>query len=274
MTTHGYDHDELQSLLGAYALDAVDPSERDAVEAHLRDCPRCRAEVAEHREVAAALANIGGDAPPAVWDRITATIDHGEPAADGDVRRFRGSWPPKTHDSTVPGGMRRRRRRRSSLASVGAAALAVAAVVAIALLGWRVVDQGDQIDRLNTAMHSGGLAQAALAAEASPDARTVDLVSSDGSGGHRTLATAVLLPDGTGYLVRDRLSALAPDRTYQLWAVVGDRTISAGVLGNDPPVLAFRAPSGATALAVTDEIAGGVVQTQQQPLAAGEVRSS
>ena len=254
MTTH----DDIESLLGAYALDAVDPPERDAVEAHLRDCPRCRAEVAEHREVAALLASSsGGDAPAGLWDRITASID-----ADGvDMA------------PVIPLGGGRgatTRRRRQPLATVGAAALVAAAVVAIALLGWRVVDQGDQIDRLQAAMHSGGLAQAALAAEGDPRARTVELRSTDG----RALATAVVLPDGTGYLVRDRLSALGSDRTYQLWAVVGDRAISAGVLGNDPSVLAFRAPSSATALAVTDEVAGGVVETQQKPVAAGEIRSA
>jgi anti-sigma factor RsiW len=247
-------HDEVESLLGAYALDAVDPSERDAVEAHLRECPRCRAEVAEHREVAALLASSsGGDAPAGLWDRITASIDAG---ADGvDVA------------PVIALGARTGPRRRP-LTTIGAAALAAAAVVAIGLVGWRVVDQGDQIDRLQTAIHSGGLAQAALAAEGDPRARTVELTASDG----RAVATAVVLPDGTGYLVRDRLSALGSDRTYQLWAVVGDRTISAGVLGNDPSVLSFRAPASATALAVTDEVAGGVVRTQQKPVAAGDIR--
>ncbi|MEA3055576.1 MAG: hypothetical protein QOD30_1008, partial [Actinomycetota bacterium] len=50
-------HDEIQELLGAYALDAVDPDERSDVEDHLRDCARCRAEVAEHRDTAAFLAH-------------------------------------------------------------------------------------------------------------------------------------------------------------------------------------------------------------------------
>ena len=44
MSTHT--HQEIEELLGAYALDAVDDDERDLVEAHLAGCPRCRAEVA------------------------------------------------------------------------------------------------------------------------------------------------------------------------------------------------------------------------------------
>ena len=66
--SRGLSHSELEELLGAYALDAVDGDERDAVELHLRECPRCRAEVADHREVAAALAQTGGPAPDGVWD--------------------------------------------------------------------------------------------------------------------------------------------------------------------------------------------------------------
>lgn len=255
MSGREFTHDELRSLLGAYALDAVEPWERDVLDAHVRDCPRCRAEVTSHREVAALLANAGTEAPAGVWDRIAATIE----GADAPAPAARAAFPLPT-----PIG------RRWTPSSLGAAALAAAAVVAIALLGWRVVDQGDQLDRMEAALERGGIAQAALAASTDPSARTVELVSADG----RALATAVVLPDGTGYLVQDRLAPLGRDRTYQLWAVVGDRTVSAGVLGNDPSVLAFRAPSEATLLALTDEVEGGVVRSRQRPVAAGEVRSA
>ena len=57
-------HDELQSLLGAYALDAVEDDEARAVERHLQECPRCRAEVANHRETAALMASVGAEARP------------------------------------------------------------------------------------------------------------------------------------------------------------------------------------------------------------------
>ena len=50
-------HDEVSELLGAFALDAVDGEEYEQIEAHLSECPRCRAEVDAHREVAAALGN-------------------------------------------------------------------------------------------------------------------------------------------------------------------------------------------------------------------------
>ncbi len=50
-------HDELHELAAAYALGALDPQERDEVEAHVASCPTCRAEVGELREVAALLAH-------------------------------------------------------------------------------------------------------------------------------------------------------------------------------------------------------------------------
>ena len=52
-------HEEVAGLLGAYALDALDSDEAALVEAHLRDCPRCSAELARHHEVAGLLANSG-----------------------------------------------------------------------------------------------------------------------------------------------------------------------------------------------------------------------
>jgi anti-sigma factor RsiW len=63
-------HAELSELLGAYALDAVSPEEATEIEEHLAECPRCRAELTAHREVAGVLGNFGGTAPAGLWDRI------------------------------------------------------------------------------------------------------------------------------------------------------------------------------------------------------------
>lgn len=67
-------HDTIVELLGAYALDAVDPDEAELVAQHLAVCPRCATEVDEHRGAASLLANQGGDAPSGLWDRISAQI--------------------------------------------------------------------------------------------------------------------------------------------------------------------------------------------------------
>ena len=76
-------HDPIEELLGANALNAVDDDERAAVDAHLATCPRCRAEVDAHREVAShlALGQLGerrahllgdGDVPHLVLDVVAA----------------------------------------------------------------------------------------------------------------------------------------------------------------------------------------------------------
>ncbi|HEX3425675.1 MAG TPA: zf-HC2 domain-containing protein [Acidimicrobiales bacterium] len=87
-------HAELQELLGAYALDAVDPEEAAVIELHLATCPRCRTELAEHREVAALLGYAGGSAPRGVWDRIISSLEEPPPALDL-TRARRGTEPPR-----------------------------------------------------------------------------------------------------------------------------------------------------------------------------------
>ena len=61
--------EELQALLGAYALDAVDPDERDQIERYLETDPRARAEVESFREAASMLAMSGADAPEGTVER-------------------------------------------------------------------------------------------------------------------------------------------------------------------------------------------------------------
>ena len=68
---------EIDDLLGAYALDAVDADERELVERHLAGDPAARAEVDEMRETAAVLASLpvaDEGAPADLWDRIAGAI--------------------------------------------------------------------------------------------------------------------------------------------------------------------------------------------------------
>jgi hypothetical protein len=236
-------HDELQALTGAYALDAVEDDEAEAMELHLMECPRCRAEVAESREVAAFLAHGGQPAPEGLWDRIAGALEEAPPPLD--------------LAPVVPMAP-----RRSIGLRIVAAVAAAAAVVAV-FLGIKVVDLDDKLDRITS---QDAVERAARDALFNPRARTIDLRS---PGGERT-ARVVLLPDGTGYLVNPRLPALPPDRTYQLWALVGTSKISAGVLGPDPrtpsPFSAAGEPSG---FAITEEAKGGVERTVNQPVAVG-----
>jgi anti-sigma factor RsiW len=89
-------------LLGAYALDAVDDDERQAIERHLDNCAQCRREVAEHREVAGMLASGWLPAPEGLWDRIAGSLEEPPPPlrmpseAEGPAEAPPASGPPTT----------------------------------------------------------------------------------------------------------------------------------------------------------------------------------
>ncbi|MDQ4005786.1 MAG: anti-sigma factor [Actinomycetota bacterium] len=234
------DHREIQDLLGAYALDAVELTERAAIEAHLAECPMCRAEVAEHLETAAMLAASGGQAPEGVWDRIDGALEG-------------------PHDEPVT---LRRRRTPARWLTAAAVVVAIGAVVSLSV---GVIQQRERIEELAATTEEATLARAANAALLHPDGRRFRLTSPAG-----TEVDAVLLPNGTGYIVSDNLPPLPSTRTYQLWALGEEDPISAGVLGPNPAVLAFSASPGASGLAITEEVAGGVVTPESDPIAVAE----
>ena len=269
-----YTHHDIEELLGAFALDAVDADERDVIEAHLAGCPRCRAEVAGHRETAALLAHGGDRAPDGVWDRIAEALDEAPPALD--LARIA---PPRA-DATIPAPAgdelaERRAARgvpRSISLRLAAATMAVAAALTLFLgvtLGRR--DRGDlgRLDRVAEAMQQAAVANAATVALADPRAEQVKLASTGG----KASAQVVRLPDGTGYIIPTGLGALPAGRVYQLWAVRSDAKISLGVLGGTPTVSAFRMSGPVVAYAVTDEAAGGVAASQNQPVVVGFVKA-
>lgn len=234
-------HDDFRDALGAFALDAVTGEERRELERHIDGCAECRAEIDEHLRTAATLAE-EVNPPRAVWEGIEAAV-RAEPAP-GRVVRI---------DRPVE--------RRRPVGRV-AAALAAAALALVGVLSWRVVDLDRQLDR-----RSDGLTAVAAEAFASPDGVRVTLGDAQGD----VRVPAVVLPDGTAYLRAGDLPRLSEERTYQLWAVTGDRVVSAGVLGRAPGIVAFSVGPGTVALAITEEVAGGVVESENEPVVAGEI---
>lgn len=215
-------HDEL----AAYAVDALDPDERAAVEAHLDGCAPCRAELAEHWET---LARVVDDEspPPWLWDQIAVEVRsvtaRSEPAAGvAAVAAVR------------PRHLRRGPRRR--VATVLAAAVAaVAAAVLVAVVGDLV---GDDAAEVST---PADLPVGVVAAE---DGTTVARLGADETGSYVAFADAV---------------ALGPDRTYQLWSLDGSQPVSLGVLGPGAggDVVRVSLPPTTSAVAISDEPAGG-----------------
>lgn len=262
---HELTHDEASGLLGVYALDALDAGERAAVDRHLAGCAPCRAEVTGHLEVAGLLSSGITRPPAAVWDRIAAELAGTPPPLDlAAVRRQRPRAAPPA--PPAPPALRRPGPGRRGRVAVLVAAATIA-VAAIGGLGLKVIDDGRRIDRITAGGHADALERTIDAAVSDPAAVRVDLRSPDGS----LFAEAWVLPDGRGYLARNNLPTLGPDRNYQLWAVVGGDKISVGVLGRAPEAAAFAASGPVQALAITDEVVGGVVASLQQPVVVGPV---
>jgi hypothetical protein len=240
---------EMDDILGAFALDAVDPAERQMVERRLASGPVARAEVDEMRETAAALASLPADgegAPAGLWGRIADAI--GAPEAPAGVEARSTNVVPLT------------RAKRSLPARIVVPIVAAAALV-IAVLAVQVATRppsraGDLAAAYNHAVANG--------------ATTVAL-----HGGDRVVAEIAVSRDGSGYLRNEHLAALPAGKTYQLWAVTGHgsaaRTVSAGVLGADPSAVAFHLANPPDEFAITVESAPGVVASNNAPTAVGSL---
>jgi hypothetical protein len=270
-----FTHQDIQELLGAFALDAVDSEERDVIDAHLAGCPRCRAEVEGYRETAALLAHSGERAPEGVWDRIATALDEAPPALDL-TRIIPAAAVPERSAAAAPADELSVRREakagpRSIPLRVAAATMAVAAAATL-FLGVALGRTGDgdlgRLERVVDAMEKVAVRDAALAALTDPGNERVELASADG----QASAQVVRLPDGTGYLVPRTLADLPAGRVYQLWAVRSDAKISLGVL-DSPEVAAFRMTGPVVAFAVTEENAGGVGASENQPLMVGYTKA-
>jgi hypothetical protein len=249
---------EIEELLGAYALDALEPDERAIVDQHLASCPRCRAELADHLEVAALLGNTGAPAPEGVWSRIAASLEEPPPALRLAVAPVE---PAAAGASTVPTvvtpaatvvDLSARTRRRTRVL-IGAVAGAVLVIVG---LGAQIVHQERRIDDMAAAISAQGLQSDMVRAMSDPNSHKMTLASPTGE---PMSAAAVMTESGRGYFMATAMPALADDQTYQLWGVMADgQVVSLGVLGHDPHMAAFQASGGLRGLAVTEEVKGGV----------------
>jgi anti-sigma-K factor RskA len=228
------ERDDIHELTAPYALHALGEQEVRAFEEHLRECERCRDEVAVLRATAASLAH---DAPavappPELRSRILATAR----AERGNVVPLRPRW-------AVP-------------------AAAVAAVAACAALGfgiWAATLSHTLGDR-DAALRNQARA---LAVAASPDARRIAL-----TGGHGAL---VVTADGRAALLIAGLPEPGSGKVFEAWVVSGGSAAPAGLFagGRTTAVALTRAvPAGAT-VAVTIERSGGA----QRPTGAPILRS-
>jgi anti-sigma-K factor RskA len=244
-------HDEFEALLGAYALDAVDEGEARAIEEHLAICPRCRAELAAHRNVAGMLGNGGAEAPVGLWERISGELHDGRAGPEGaDVLIAR------LHSRRTP--------QRRLVVLIGG----VVAACAVVLLSLQVAHLANQVHHLETPGAAQTLAASVNQALASPHT-TITLASPS-----RTLdAEVIVTRDGTAYWINSNLASLGPNETYQLWGLrSSDNVVSLGLLGDRADrYSAFRIEPGTRSLMITVEPTGGTRTPTSAVLLSGSV---
>ncbi|MER5766373.1 anti-sigma factor [Streptomyces sp. NPDC001985] len=238
--------DHLHQLTGAYALDALGPSEHAAFVRHLGNCPDCTREVGEFAATTARLgAAVATPVPAHLKTAVLARVD--------TVRQL----PPRVPAPRRPGGR--------SLAAIGrrTGALVLAACLAAVALGgsalWqhqRAQDAGRQSAQAERRL------QDLTAVISAPDARTV---TGSADSGARAIVIVSRARD-RAVLVAAELPPAAPGRTYQLWYADGPAMRSAGLFREAGAHLLDGSPEAASAVGVTVEPAGGSEQPTSAPL--------
>ncbi|MFE9042580.1 anti-sigma factor domain-containing protein [Streptomyces sp. NPDC007818] len=235
---------DAHTLAAAYALGALDATERKDFEAHFQTCEACRQEAAEFQATTARLAAaVAQPPPPPAKAQVMASID--------GVRQL----PPRIPAHVVPvlSGILRRR----------AVPLALAASVAAAALGGIAVWQTQNADDLEQqARQAQQQLDAVSAVLAAPDARTVHGKAANGA------LTTVVSSDQQNEAVFTAANLPAPGagKTYQLWLDHDGTMRPAGLIHGDGTVILSGNPADASAVGLTLEPAGGSPQPTTDPL--------
>lgn len=257
-------HDDL----AIYALDALDPDEHAALEAHLSGCTACRAELEEHRATLARLVVPVEEPPPSVWAGIAQQLPQlsGPPAPvaglpdAGTTAARPGDQADDPDDTVVPLHAPLHARRRGLADRAGWLAAAAALVVVLGL-GAVLVGRGGG--------ESESVTDLAAAAADAPGATVVPLESESGD----QVARVVLAGEAgaTDYLIFDDAAQLPSGRSYQLWKTDAGPPVSLGVLGDGSAgAVAIAAPPDVASLALSDEPEAGVPQPTGAIVATGQ----
>ncbi|MEO3860350.1 anti-sigma factor [Acrocarpospora sp. B8E8] len=239
-------NDDLHTLSGAYALNALPHRDQGLFEEHLARCEACADEVRGLRETVARLAAGVAEPPPlALKRRVLAEIAQVRQEPPRPVRTERANVVP-----LAP-------RWRSRLA-VGLAAASVAAAVTVGVVAVNTVQQRDR-----TLEETQQLLAATQNLLAAPDA-VVRRVPMTGGGG----ATIVLSPHQGKLMFASDMPGLPSGQTYQMWLIGPTGIHSAGLVdgGGGVRTATLAVPGEAERFGVTVEPAGGSRQPTTTPI--------
>ncbi|MDQ6613879.1 MAG: anti-sigma factor [Actinomycetota bacterium] len=215
--TDDLSHSEIQELLGAYALDAVDDHERAIIESHLLTCESCRVELDDHRRLAETLRRHATRVSP-----LASTESNGSARTTNHIAPRSRLWR-------------------------WAAPLATAIVVL--LVGAGFVQGQIRYDHLTATTARIERLQRAQLATADPAAVVTELRTPS----NQPVLTVVNL-GGSSYVINGALPRLGRGRSYQLWRVDDTGGIAAAAtLGPHPDAAAFSLPASVTGFVLTVE---------------------
>jgi len=255
-------HEEALELAGLYALDALTPDEKAAVDAHLASCSEDHSEFATLGGVTPALAAVAEpvDAPPALKANVLAA--------------YRADVAPKLVQAPVPvvrpvvaASPRPRRWQAPNWMGWAAAAAAVVLLALISIYGLNLRQQADQANQ-----RADQLA-AAVAAMTAPGSQVAILHGSGAAAG--VSGFAAFPANGSGYVVMTDVPAAPSGMTYQAWFIADGKPSSAGTMApsSDGNVVAagVTPTPGTSVVAVTLEPEGGSDQPTSTPIIVGNV---
>ncbi|MGW6979101.1 anti-sigma factor [Streptomyces sp. NPDC054932] len=247
MNQHRHQHrSDVHALTAAYALNALDPAEREQFTAHLAQCEECRQEVAEFRATAARLAAAASQPPPASMKQQTMA------AVDG-VRQL----PPRSSTALSPVPLRGVLRRKAGLLVVAASVVAAALFAGLAAWQHQESRQYEQQAR-RSEQHLEDVTTVLTA----PDARAARGRTSNGA------STAVVSSAlrNKAVFTASGLPAPVSGKTYQLWLDHDGTMRPAGFIHQDGTVLIDGDTADADAIGLTLEPTGGSPQPTTAPL--------
>jgi anti-sigma-K factor RskA len=259
-------HDTIGARLDEYALGHLSPEERHDVEAHVRECEICSADLRELTLVMEQLGRTAGEATPpaALRTRVLDSL----------------ASQPQELPLTVPEARvvplppaRTPIRSRPAIGWLSAAAAVILGLGSLLYfsnasrqhLVSELVDAEATVTDLERRLAEyTGQADLAVSILTAGDMRSMSLARPDASG--VSTARAYWSPTRGLLVVADQLPMPPPGRIYQVWLIgSGQQPLSAGLLGAQgtargmliAPPPAGLAP-GAVTVAVTDEPPGGL----------------
>ena len=260
-------HDDLHTLTGAYAVNALPPDEQDEFERHLTHCGSCAAEVRGLRETASRLALNVAERPPAqMRARVLSAAERTRQLPPIiDERRSRSEARPiRPHVSGR--SVRRAHRKWIPRVSVAVAAASVALAV---IFGVSQNNTQQRLSAIETQLSSARAHNQQL--DSVLGAGDLHLVSNKTAVGGSV--SAIVSPRlAKVVVVTSGLPALPAGKVYELWLMSSSSAQPSGLLtaakhGRTTPVVASGYMKGYK-LGITVEPAGGTLKPTTNPILA------